>query len=218
MTRDDVLIKALIVYDEYMPSQQIDDDMSVWLDNYLDMYVSTFVETLPTEHIASLVLFITDESVTPIPYKGGAIKLPNNFDRLVSFKSNNWEVSLGNSDVITERLPKRKLQENKFTAGSSSRPVVSIEVYRGEKSLCFWGYDPDDAGYYCEYIKKCKTIEDLLPLEDWIVTAYIYYMISFIATTINEKEKSRSNDDASKRHFANPQYKPKPTSKYRSTK
>lgn len=191
MTRDDILVLALSIYDEYMPSQIVDDDMSIWLNGFLDMYVSTFVGALPAEHISSLVSILPQGlTITPIEYKGGAIALPFDFFRLVNFKSNNWEVSLGESDVITERSPKRKLQENKFTAGNISRPVVSIEVYRGVKSLCFWGYSPTNAGYNGEYIKKCTKIEDVLFLEDWILTAYIYYMISFIATTINEKEKA----------------------------
>jgi hypothetical protein len=191
MTREGVLKQALALFNEYMPSQVVDDDISIWLDSFLDMYVSTFVSILPAEYIPSLISILPQGLViTPIEYKGGAIALPVDFLRLVSFKSNIWECSLGESDVITDRTPKRKLQENKFTAGNVSRPVVSIEIYGGVKSLCFWGYSQANAGYNCEYIKKCTKIEDILSLDDWVLTAYIYYMLSFIATTINEKDKS----------------------------
>lgn len=208
MAREDILKQALSVFNEYMPSQIVDDDISIWLDSFLDMYVSTFVSILPAEYISSLISILPQGLViTPIEYKGGAIALPVDFLRLVSFKSNRWEVSLGESDVITDRSPKRKLQENKFTAGNISRPVISIEVFRGVKSLCFWGYSAN-AEYNGEYIRKCTTLDDILSLDGWILTAYIYYMLSFISTTINEKDKSEEMMLKAKELLANHSIQP----------
>lgn len=201
MIREDVLTRALAVFNEYMPSQVIDDDTTLLIDEYIDMYVSPFINILPSECISSLISLLPQAiTIDSINYKGGSIILPDDFGKLISFRYNTWERSLGESDLITERSPRRKLQENKFTAGNISRPVISLENNKGKKCLCFWGYKASTAadGYECQFIPKCESLDDILSLDEWLLTAYIYYTLSFVYKSLNEKEKAGLMMEAAK--------------------
>ena len=102
-----------------------------FIEGFVDKYVSTFLRLIPNEHLSPLVTIIKQDNdgvVYPlgdIEYHGLLLELPNDYFDLVSFKYSQWEKTLFKEDLITPKEDARRRQENKFTAGGISRPVIS---------------------------------------------------------------------------------------------
>lgn len=187
MTRDAVINMVARLYDEYLPNVGVDEDLKTFLSSFLDEQVENFIQIIPAEHIASLVIFKPNSVVTDINYKGGSITLPVDFGTLISFRFAEWTTKLGKADLINEQNPIRKRQENKFTAGSISRPVISLEYTNGVRTLCFWGWKTNkDAGNELHYIKKCVGLDSILSISDWLLNAYCYYVLYNVLITTKE--------------------------------
>ncbi|MCF0125803.1 MAG: hypothetical protein HUJ68_08655, partial [Clostridia bacterium] len=148
-----------IVYDEYIPQQDIDTDLEERIKNFLldSANINSFLMIMPFNLLDGMVyrnskypLIINytakaNEDAENVLFNGGAIPLPANFLKLVSFRHSEWVKTLSSEDVINENSPVRRLQGNEYTEGGTTRPVISIENLQYEdgivkKSLLFWGY------------------------------------------------------------------------------
>lgn len=199
MSWDELLIQAAVVYRDYQSDLGLEDDVKEHLESFLLPHFNDFLCILPVSCLDSS--FITDATlqtlnVTPINYKGGKIVLSSLADpylKLVSFKHSEWKTKLFFDDLADENDPARKLQDSKWTSGKISRPFICIEHSGADKCLCFWGYDKnniDDIEDF-SYIKRTDQKDDFLKLEDYILTAYIYYCLYFLFNTQRETELSQ---------------------------
>ncbi|MDO5759961.1 MAG: hypothetical protein Q4Q06_02925, partial [Bacteroidota bacterium] len=194
MTSEELVNLGLTLFDEYHPQQSIDEELKTMITTFLKQYPNDYLCLLPTYCLpTSLVIdatFHQNLSIDLINYKGIAIDLTSfspAFLRLTSFRMQGWERSVFPEEVISSNHPRRKLQDNKFTSGKTSRPVVSIENHNGKKTLCAWGYLGDNAilqDFY--YIKRIDSFDDFLALDDYLLRAYIYYVLFFVFNTIQE--------------------------------
>ena len=193
------LIKlACGLFGEFRPQheQDIDEDLLKLIQDGLERNVAEFIKVIPSHHIPSLIHSLQNLPVVPIDHKGGFISLANvepSFFRLVSFEHNEWERTLTDEDLISVTSTKRKLQENRFTAGGISRPVISLEYSQGwtnskELGLCFWGYKYNiEAGNRLLYVRKVEDLETLVTLDKWLLTAYCYYALATVFITTQEE-------------------------------
>lgn len=203
MTSDELVTLGLTIYDEYHPQQAVDEDLKTMISAFLRQYMNDYLLILPNHCLNDN--FVIDATSQPnfqlfidtIDYKGIKINIENfnkKFLKLISFRLGGWERTLFYEDVISSDNPRRKLQENKFTSGKISRPVVSIENNNGKKSLCAWGYS---GGSYSikdfHYIKAVESITDFLHLEDYLLKAYVYYILSFVFNTTQELQLAQNS-------------------------
>ncbi len=195
MTEQELINLSLIVYDEYHPQQAVDEELKEMLSSFIRRYINEYLCLLPSNCLNNdLVVCVDNQSIsnaiTLINYRGICIDLTTlekKFLKLVSFRLENWERAVYAEDVINSDNPRRKLQENKYTSGKVSRPVVSIENRHGKKSLCAWGYIGADYKINdFTYIKELGSIEDFLTLPDYLLTAYIYYVLYYLFNTVQE--------------------------------
>jgi hypothetical protein len=183
MTENELISKTISIYDEYIPEQSVDTDLQTFIKPFIEDHINDFLLIAPTSIIPNFIKKDTNLTVSPISYKGGYFTLPNDYLKLISFKLEEWERKLYYEDLIDEDNPRRKLQDNKFTSGKTSRPVICIEYLDGKQCLAYWGYvNYIDSIEDFTYIKKA-TIDEFINLDYWILTAYIYYVLSFIFTT-----------------------------------
>lgn len=195
MTEQELINIALTVYDEYHPQQAVDEDLKEMVKTFIKRHINEFLCMLPSNCLNDdIVVNVNHQDVanaiTLIDYRGICIDLTTlekKFLKLVSFRLENWERAVYAEDVINSDNPRRKLQENKYTSGKVSRPVVSIENVRGKKSLCAWGYTGTDYNVNdFTYIRELDSIEDFLTLPDYLLTAYIYYVLFYLFNTVQE--------------------------------
>lgn len=195
MTEQELINIALTVYDEYHPQQAVDEDLKEMVKTFIKRHINEFLCMLPSNCLNDdIVVNVNHQDVanaiTLIDYRGICLDLTTlekKFLKLVSFKLDNWERAVYAEDVINSDNPRRKLQENKYTSGKVSRPVVSIENVRGKKSLCAWGYTGTDYNVNdFTYIRELDSIEDFLTLPDYLLTAYIYYVLFYLFNTVQE--------------------------------
>lgn len=195
MTEQELINIALTVYDEYHPQQAVDEDLKEMVKTFIKRHINEFLCMLPSNCLNDdIVVNVNHQDVanaiTLIDYRGICLDLTTlekKFLKLVSFKLDNWERAVYAEDVINSDNPRRKLQENKYTSGKVSRPVVSIENVRGKKSLCAWGYIGADYNVNdFTYIRELDSIEDFLTLPDYLLTAYIYYVLFYLFNTVQE--------------------------------
>lgn len=202
MTWDELVNKALIVYDEYHPQQATDEDLKTMVSEFMQAHINDFLCVLPTSVIKDdfKVLLTSENKITlyQIDYNGGRIELESltskfgKFLKLLTFKHAEWSTKLFYNDLIDENSAKRKLQGDKWTSGKTSNPVICIENVQGKRSLCFWGYnDTLDNIEEFSYIKKIDNKEDFLKNEDYILQIYIYYVLYYIMTTTQELEMAQ---------------------------
>lgn len=191
MTKEELINSTLAVYDEYHPQQSVDEDLKLLLEEFLSKHINDFVCILPTNAINdSLIVFLNKGQLTiqPINYKGGSVTLPENFLKLISFKHADWKIKLFNADLIQENDARRKLQEDKFTSGKTAKPCICIEHVQGKKCLNFWGYknNVEDVAEF-SYIKKTDDLDTFANnTEDYILQAYIYYVLYFVMNTTQD--------------------------------
>lgn len=198
MNRVDIQNTIVKLYDEYNPNQ-VDNDIYMYIDGFIDMYVSSYLSFIPNEMLSPITLEL-DNVLYPIlneniGYNGGIINLPSSFSKLISFKYYDWKTTLYTEDVISSSHPRRKLQDNKYTAGGLCKPVVSIELINGDKSICFWGYNNKKELYQCTYLPECNSLLDIsnagtIKLDDWVMLGYCYYVLSNIFDSISEGDKA----------------------------
>lgn len=195
MTEQELINIALTVYDEYHPQQAVDEDLKEMVKTFIKRHINEFLCMLPSNCLNDdIVVNVNHQDVanaiTLIDYRGICLDLTTlekKFLKLVSFRLENWERAVYAEDVINSDNPRRKLQENKYTSGKVSRPVVSIENVRGKKSLCAWGYTGTDYNVNdFTYIRELDSIEDFLTLPDYLLTAYIYYVLFYLFNTVQE--------------------------------
>lgn len=197
MTFEELTKRALAIYDEYQPQRETDDDLYVFVSEFLRKHYNDFLLLLPSANVPRpLVCFETNVPVFSINYEGGRIKvsdLSRPFLKLLSIKASKWERMLHSEDVIDEKHPRRKLQENKFTSGKTSRPVVSVENYEGEKSICFWSLDDLSTISNLTYLCRVEHEEDFLTMADYLLEAYIYYTLFFVFTTTSDIQLAQNS-------------------------
>lgn len=195
MTEQELINIALTVYDEYHPQQAVDEDLKEMVKTFIKRHINEFLCMLPSNCLNDdIVVNVNHQDVanaiTLIDYRGICLDLTTlekKFLKLVSFRLENWERAVYAEDVINSDNPRRKLQENKYTSGKVSRPVVSIENRHGKKSLCAWGYTGTDYNVNdFTYIRELDSIEDFLTLPDYLLTAYIYYVLFYLFNTVQE--------------------------------
>lgn len=198
MSIEELIVKACTVYDEYIPSQGLDEDLKTLIKNVLVNHTNDFLLLLPVSVLDNSPLLISTSGVkvNPIPYKGGYVvldDLTNKFLYLVSFKHSEWERAVGRNEVIDRRSPRRMLQSSKYTAAGTAKPVVSIETIKNKKCLCFWGYKNSlsDIEEFV-YIRRLTTSETGLQifcnLSDNILLLYIHYCLRYLFETTRETE------------------------------
>lgn len=194
MTPEELQAKALTLYDEYHPQQSIDNDLSLFIHTFLQTYMNDFLCLLPAHCIgSSFTASYSNPIATPINYKGGCITLPSDFLKLNVFRMSDWERSVYPEEVISSSHPHRKLQDNKFTSGKISRPVVSIEQPNGVLSLCFWQYGDNAAVKEFSYTKKAQNLTDFAALDDYLLTAYIYFVLHYVFTTTQDLQLAQNS-------------------------
>ena len=195
MTLEELVNTGLSIYDEYHPQQAVDDDLKEMVKTFIKRHINEFLCMLPSNCLNDdIVVNVNHQDVanaiTLIDYRGICIDLTTlekKFLKLVSFRLENWERAVYAEDVINSDNPRRKLQENKYTSGKVSRPVVSIENVRGKKSLCAWGYTGTDYNVNdLTYIRELNSTKELLTLPDYLLTAYIYYVLYYLFNTVQE--------------------------------
>lgn len=195
MTLEELVNTGLSIYDEYHPQQAVDEDLKEMMQTYIKRYINEYLCILPSNCLnEDLVVCVNPQdianAITLINYKGICIDLTaleQKFLKLVSFRMDNWERTIYAEDVINSDNPRRKLQENKYTSGKISRPVVSIENRHGKKSLCAWGYIGEDYSVNdFTYIRELNSTKELLTLPDYLLTAYIYYVLYYLFNTVQE--------------------------------
>lgn len=198
MTRGEFIRELTRLYDEY-DGNSIDISLNNFIEGFVDKYVSTFLRLIPNEHLSPLVTIIKQDNdgvvypLRDIEYHGLLLELPNDYFDLVSFKYSQWEKTLFKEDLITPKEDARRRQENKFTAGGISRPVMCIEQNGNRLVLAFWGWRGMRVnGIELNYLKKCETVNDtFLLLPDYIITAYSYYVLSEIFLTTKEETRQK---------------------------
>lgn len=203
MTWLDLINRTLTVYDEYHPQQAIDEDLKTMVDSFLKKHINDYHCILPTSAINDAFKVTTSSAVTngfniqSINYKGGSIVLSSlnaaaPFLKLISFKHKEWTTKLFYVDLIDENSPKRKLQDDRWTAGKISKPVICLENVAGQRCLCFWGYETklNDVEEFT-YIKRVDNEVEFLQNEDYILEAYIYYALYFVCNTTQEAQISQ---------------------------
>lgn len=201
MTWDELVNKALIIYDEYHPQQATDEDLKVMVKEFLQMHINDFLCVLPTSAIKDdFKVLLTNKSglvVYEMNNNGARIVLEElkqfgSFLKLLTFKHKEWSCKLFYDDLIEENSPKRKLQDDKWTCGKTSNPVICIENVQGKRSLCYWGRGSviDDIEEF-SYIKKIENKDDFLVNEDYILQIYIYYVLYFIMQTTQELQMAQ---------------------------
>lgn len=202
MTADELVTLGLTIFDEYHPQQVVDEELKTMISTFIGQYMNEYLYILPNHCLSNnfVVDATTQQNFTffidTISYKGIRINLDfqKRFLKLISFRLNGWERTLFYEDAITSDNPRRKLQENKYTSGKVSRPVVSIENNKGNKCLCAWGYSGDT--YKVEefhYIKAMEDINEFLCLEDYLLKAYIYYVLYFVFNTTQEIQLAQNS-------------------------
>lgn len=201
MTWSDLINRTLTVYDEYHPQQATDEDLKTMIESFLKKHINDYHCLLPTSTVNDFFKVLTSSSdnlsVQPISYKGGSIVLSSlkpadPFLKLISFKHREWTTKLFHADLIEENSPKRKLQDDRWTAGKISKPVICLENVAGHRCLNFWGYETtlNDVEEF-SYIKRVDNEADFLNNEDYILEAYIYYVLYFVCNTTQEAQVSQ---------------------------
>jgi hypothetical protein len=190
MTKEELINKTISIYDEYIPEQSTDTDIKEFLTPFIEDHINDFLFIAPTSIIPIFIKTDINQTINSINYKGGYFVLPNDFLKLVSFKHKDWERKLYYEDLIEANHPRRKLQNNKFTSGKTSRPVICIEYIEGLKSICFWSYKKNINSLEDFTYIKTATIDEFINLNDWILIAYIYYVLSFVFTTTQQPQLS----------------------------
>lgn len=192
MSLQELINKTCIIFDEYKPSQGIDDDIKSLLKSFLVSHTNDFLLLLPARCVEPLIKYYLPSSYSTmnIPFNGGCIQLDEDILKLFSFKHGCWETTLFDGDVIDQNNPIRRRQENKFTAAKKVKPVVCLEVKNGKNSICFWtcegAIDNVSISYISRLPQNDNGLSTFLSLKDDIITAYIYYCLSFVFETTKE--------------------------------
>ncbi|MBR1775362.1 MAG: hypothetical protein IJ759_07575 [Bacteroidales bacterium] len=184
MTEQELIEKTTIVYDEYQPSQIVDEDIKTFLREFLSDHFNDYLLLLPAFCINKdfvIDRLLSGISIQPINYKGGKIALSflaAPFLKLLTFKHSEWQTKLFSDDLSEGNDPARKLQDSKWTSGKTSRPFICLEHSGGENCLCFGGYknNLNDIEEFT-YIKRVSSFKEFLKLEDDLLNAYIYYVV-----------------------------------------
>lgn len=198
MTWQELLEHSAEIYRDYNSDIGLEDDVKELMERFLLPHFNDFICVLPTSCFgSSFVIDATLQSFNPthIDYNGGKIILSNLTEpylKLITFKHKEWKTKLFFDDLDDENSPARKLQSSKWTSGKISRPYICIEHSGSDKCLCFWGYknNINDIEEF-SYIKRIDNKNDFLKLEDYLLTAYIYYCLYFLFNTQRETEMSQ---------------------------
>lgn len=198
MSWEELLEQAAGIYRDYNSELGLEDDVKELLERFLLTHFNDYLCILPYSCIKEFVVEQTQKTpltVNKIDYKGGRIVLSDltaPYLKLISFKHKEWQTKLYSEDLIDANSPTRKLQNDEDTCGKTAKPVICIEYVNQKKSLCFWGYKNSiNSIEDFTYLKKVENKEEFLKLEDYILTAYIYYCLYFLFNTQKEIEMSQ---------------------------
>ena len=104
MSLQELINKTCIIFDEYKPSQGIDDDIKSLLKSFLVSHTNDFLLLLPARCVEPLIKYHLPSSYSTlnIPFNGGCIQLDEDILKLFSFKHGCWETTLFDGDVIDQ--------------------------------------------------------------------------------------------------------------------
>lgn len=171
MVRDEIIKKAYQCIDEVYPDTTYQDISSFNVDAFLDQAAKIIINTAPLRVLSSEDIRM---SVTQVGYDNGVIRLlmPTNFQRLVSFKMEDWAHSITN--FLDEDSPRYHQQSNPVLRGTPSRPAAFItsggqliEVYTTNANT-----SSSNKGIAHFYAILFDTVDDTYPQKLHDVTAW----------------------------------------------
>lgn len=126
MIREDIIKKAYQCIDEVYPDSTNQDISAFNIDTFLDQAAKIIVKIVPVRALGAGVDIRDVEGTRLARFNEGIgrIELPQNFQRLISFKIVDWRYPL--TEALDESSLRMQQQYNPILRGTPSRPVVFL--------------------------------------------------------------------------------------------
>ena len=126
MVREEIIKKAYQCIDEVYPDSTNQDISAFNIDTFLDQAARIIVKIVPVRALGAGLDIRDVEGTRLASFEAGVgrIELPQNFQRLISFKISDWKYPL--TEALDESSSRLQQQYNPILRGTPSRPVVFL--------------------------------------------------------------------------------------------